>query len=65
LRINYKKPTILDELDEAIKRSIESGKSIESIELTGPELSKFCDALGYAFSKGCGYDYKNVRISYY
>lgn len=64
MKINYKEPTIIDKLEEAIQQARSDNKTIETIELNDAELKEFCEIGGYAFSKQCGYTYKHLRLKY-
>ena len=61
MKIEYKKPNIIDRIDEAIAQA---KLPIECIRLSAPELSEFCEAKGMAFSKECEYTYKEYRVAY-
>ena len=64
MKIQYKEPTIIDKLDEALDLAREQNRPIEKIELNKAELEEFCELGGFAYSEMCGYTYKHVRLSY-
>ena len=64
MKIKYQEPTIVDRLEAAIEQARAEGRRIERFELTEPELTEFCQLGNLAYSKGCGYTYKHLKISY-
>ncbi len=64
MKIDYKEPTVIDRIDQAIARALENQQTIDTIRLSATELEEFCQAEGKAFSKECGYRYKGFRVAY-
>ena len=64
MKIDYKEPTVIDRIDQAIARAVENQQTIDTIRLTAQELEEFCQAEGKAFSKEYGYRYKGFRVAY-
>jgi hypothetical protein len=64
MKIEYKSPSIIDRIEEAIEQSKKDNKRIECIRLSAPELFEFCEVSGYAFTKESGYTYKHYKVAY-
>ena len=57
----YGELTICQQLDNLIA---DASQPIQQIQLTAPELSKFCEETGYAFQKGARYTHRGYWITY-
>ena len=64
MKIDYKEPTVIDRIDQAIARAVENQQAIDTIRLSATELDEFCHLEGKALSKECGYRYKGFRVAY-
>lgn len=57
----YGEPPICEQLDALIA---DASQPIKEIQLTAPELRKFCEETGYAFQKGAHYNHRGYWITY-
>jgi regulatory protein YycI of two-component signal transduction system YycFG len=64
MKINYRNPTVLEEMDNAIANSINSDQRIESFELTGIEFRKHYTSFDKLALQGGAtqYLYKSIPI---
>jgi hypothetical protein len=64
VKIDYKEPTVIDRIDQAIAQALENEQAIDTIRLSATELEEFCQAEGKAFGKEYGYRYRGFRVAY-
>lgn len=64
MKIDYREPTVIDRIDQAIAQAVENEQTIDCIRLSATELDEFCHLEGKAFSKECGYYYKGFKVAY-
>lgn len=64
MKIDYKEPTVITRIDQAITQALQNEVAIDCIRLSARELDEFCFLQEKAFSKECNYYYRGFKVAY-